>query len=95
MSSSGTSEAVKCRCGSRMMPTATGRGVVCPNCDQCQPQEAFGISRRITSRDIKYDMYWLQVINNEYEDNTEPEVTAPEVGEEPPAETEGDQDGNG
>lgn len=43
---------------------------LCENCDSPQPQEAAGMERRKTPQDIRFDMYWLRVIKNEYTDNT-------------------------
>ena len=60
-------ERVKCRCGMAMMPTTgDGEGYVCPNCDHVQPQEAIGFERRKTAQDIRYEMFWLRVMTNEY-----------------------------
>lgn len=57
-----------CQCGMPMKPNNRG-GRYCDNCDYPQPQEALGMSRRITSADIRRNMYWLMQ-ESEYEDNT-------------------------
>jgi len=72
---SATGELIKCRCGTRMIPNAFG-AMICENCDQCQPQESFGIERRKTKQDIRYDMHWLRVMNTEYKDNTDKRCAA-------------------
>ena len=65
----GTEERTKCRCG---LPrsTTTGGARFCPNCDTVQSQEPFGIARRKTPQDIRFEMSWLRTINKEYKDNT-------------------------
>lgn len=52
---------------------------MCENCDSVQPQEPFSLARAKTRYDIRYDMYWLQVMNTEYQDNTR---NQPNEGEE-------------
>lgn len=64
-----TAEAVKCACGLQMEDNGLG-AFLCENCDTTQPQETLSLSRRKTKQDIRFDMYWLRVINTEYEDNT-------------------------
>lgn len=76
-----TAELVKCHCGMRMLPTPRG-AMVCENCDQLQPQETMGMRRNKTREDVRFDMYWLQVFNNEYRDNTlKPPATGTTEGE--------------
>jgi hypothetical protein len=67
----------KCRCGLPMQPTQGG-GRRCENCDTVQSQEPFGIARRKTAQDIRFEMSWLRTINKEYKDNTKKKK--PEVG---------------
>ncbi len=80
----GVSEAVKCRCGLQMQQTAGG-AYVCRNCDQCQPQEQFGMARNKTKNDVRFETYWIQFISKNFVDNTKPEVGNPN-----PDETEGE-----
>lgn len=91
---------MKCRCGLAMMPTrGTKPGWCCPNCDHVQPQEPFSRGRAKTTEDVRFDMYWLRVMDSEYTDNTEnsdePGVgtTNPEDGGETSPENEGDNNG--
>lgn len=60
----------KCTCGLRKI------NGLCVNCDAVQPQENFKFARKKTVQDIRYEMYWLRTIADEYEDNTTP----PDVG---------------
>lgn len=64
-----TAELVKCRCSLAMEVTSKG-AYYCPNCDGVQTQEAHGASRRTTRYDLRYRMYWANVIATEYKDNT-------------------------
>lgn len=71
-----TEERVTCRCGLTMR-TTPGGAKYCANCDTTQPQEAMGLTRRKTDRDIRFEMSWLSTMNAEYTDNTKPEVGNP------------------
>lgn len=59
-------ERTKCHCGTGMLLTASGKGQVCPNCDVLQMQESFSLARRKTAEDIRFNMYWLRVFDEEY-----------------------------
>lgn len=67
-----TAEAVMCQCGAQMQPTL-GNGLYCENCDQTQPQERFGMDRRTTLQDVRYNMYWAAQ-ESEYQDHRKPDV---------------------
>lgn len=77
-----TAERTKCRCGLSMMTTAGG-GKYCTNCDETQPQEAWGMERRKTQQDVRFEMYWLRTEEREYTDNrkNKPEVGTPNPDE--------------
>jgi len=66
-----------------MMMTERGAWY-CENCDFLQAHEPFGMARRKTQYDIRFDMSWLRTINQEYKDNTTP----PAVGTTNPADEE-------
>ena len=78
---SATSEQVKCRCGTRMIPTSSGI-LICENCDQVQPQQPYGIAREKTKQDVRYAMYWLAVEDAEYKDNRPDAVINAEAAKE-------------
>ena len=84
-------EKQKCRCGMSMF-TTDGGARLCENCDVVQSQEPFGIARRKTPQDIRFEMSWLRTINKEYKDNTKKK--GPEVGSPNSADNEGETDGN-
>lgn len=95
----GTEERTRCRCGLPMTLTQGG-AKVCENCDTVQSQEPFGIARRKTPQDIRFEMSWLRTINKEYKDNTKkkkPEVGSPNNntgdGADAPPENEGETNG--
>lgn len=73
----------RCHCGTTMRTTAGG-AKYCENCDQVQPQQQYGMARRKTTKDIRYEMYWVRQ-EALYKDNTKQD----EVGSTDPEEDEG------
>lgn len=63
-----TEARVTCQCGQVMKANAKGARY-CDNCDFPQPQQALGMSRRLTSSDIRFNMFWMMQ-ESEYVDNT-------------------------
>jgi len=47
--------------------TTPGGAKYCENCDVVQPQQMFAMTRQKTVQDVRFDMYWLRVINQEYD----------------------------
>jgi hypothetical protein len=54
-----------CRCG-RAYVTTLGGALYCENCDSPQVRELLGMQRMRTREDIRYDLYWLSVMGQEY-----------------------------
>ena len=78
-------ELKKCACGKVMETLAVGVAH-CLNCDVPQPQEGFSLPRDITHEDVRYDMHWLRVITEEYENNTKKPYPMPGTAGDSPTE---------
>jgi hypothetical protein len=75
-----TEAAVTCQCGQVMKANHKGARY-CDNCDFNQPQQVLGMSRRLTSSDIRFNMFWM-LQENEYVDNTVGTPNIEESGDE-------------
>jgi hypothetical protein len=61
----GTAEAVRCPCGLQMSHLPSGV-LFCTNCDQVQLVEIARRPRVRTREDVRFRLYWMNVMNKEY-----------------------------
>lgn len=66
MPDTGALERIKCHCGLTML-TAPGGARFCENCDRVQIKESIGLQRARTPEDVRFDLYWMNQMNKDYD----------------------------